>query len=136
MQITRTGATTSTPSSEWVTGTVHVTSIAVAEEAPSRLRIDDVRFEPGSRTHWHRHPEGQFLHITEGAGLMQRRGGPVEVVRAGDRVHIAPGEWHWHGAGPTTSMTHLAVLTAAEDGTEAERGEPVTDACYPSEPVV
>ncbi|MEV5377272.1 cupin domain-containing protein [Streptomyces nondiastaticus] len=136
MQITRTSATTSTPSSEWVTGTVHVTSIAVAEEAPSRLRIDDVRFEPGSRTHWHRHPEGQFLHITEGTGLMQRRGGPVEVVRAGDRVHIAPGEWHWHGAGPTTSMTHLAVLTAAEDGTEAERGAPVTDACYPSEPVV
>ncbi|CAM5432739.1 (R)-mandelonitrile lyase [Streptomyces abikoensis] len=135
MQITRTGATTSTASPEWVTGTVHVTSIA-APEAPSRLRIDDVRFEPGSRTHWHRHPVGQFLHITGGTGLVQRRGGPAEVVRAGDRVRIAPGEWHWHGAGPTTSMTHLAVLEAAGDGTEAERGEPVTDACYPAEPLV
>ncbi|WP_424889544.1 (R)-mandelonitrile lyase [Streptomyces sp. XH2] len=135
MQITRTPATTTTASSEWVTGTVYVTPVAAAGDT-SRLRIDDVRFEPGGRTHWHRHPGGQVLHITEGTGLVQRRGGPAEVVRAGDRVVIAPGEWHWHGAGPTTSMTHLAVLTAAEDGTEAERGEPVTDACYPAGPVL
>ncbi|MFE5868092.1 cupin domain-containing protein [Streptomyces roseifaciens] len=135
MLIHRDPPATYTAAPEWVTGTVHATPIAVAG-ATSRLRIDDVRFEPGSRTHWHRHPEGQVLHITEGTGLMQRRGGPVEVVRAGDRVVIAPGEWHWHGAGPTTSMTHLAVLTAAADGTEAERGEPVTDADYPAEPLV
>ncbi|MEH6375847.1 cupin domain-containing protein [Streptomyces sp. KLMMK] len=134
MLIHRDPPATCTASPEWATGTVRVTSVAAAGDT-SRLRIDDVRFEPGSRTHWHRHPGGQVLHVTEGTGLMQRRGGPVEVVRAGDRVVIAPGEWHWHGAGPTTSMTHLAVLTAAADGTEAERGEPVTDACYPSGPL-
>ncbi|WP_327099376.1 cupin domain-containing protein [Nocardia vinacea] len=71
-----------------------------------------------------------MLIVTEDAGLVQRRGGPVETVRTGDTVHIAPGEWHWHGATSTTAMTHLAIEELSDDGTEPEAGAPVTDAEY------
>jgi quercetin dioxygenase-like cupin family protein len=75
------------------------------------------------------------LHVTEGAGLVQRRSGAVEAIRVGDSVRIAPGEWHWHGAAPTTFMTHLAIQEVAEDGTEAERGAAVTDTEYLARPL-
>ncbi|MFI0975858.1 cupin domain-containing protein [Streptomyces sp. NPDC021093] len=118
---------------EWVTGAVWVDEIA-APEGPSRFRADSVHFAPGARTVWHRHPFGQVLYVTEGAGLVQCRGGEVRAVRAGDSVRIAPAEWHWHGASPTAFMTHLAIQEVAEDGTEAERGAPVTEAEYLSGP--
>lgn len=105
---------------EWVTGEVHVERLA-APAAPSRLRVDSVRFAPGARTVWHRHPLGQVLHVTEGTALVQRAGGPVETVRRGGTVVIGADEWHWHGAGPAGPMTHLAVQEAGADGTEASR---------------
>lgn len=115
--------------SELVTGAVRVNELA-APVPPSRFRFSSVSFAPGARTHWHRHPLGQVLHVTEGAGLVQRRGGPAEPLRAGDTVRIEPGEWHWHGGTATTSMTHLVVQEADEDGTEADIREAVTDAEY------
>jgi quercetin dioxygenase-like cupin family protein len=98
------------------TGSVWLDEIA-APPAPSRLRMFNVRFTPGAHTAWHRHPHGQVLHVLEGEGLVQRKGGDVEAIRAGDTVWIEPDEWHWHGAGPRTFMTHLAVVEAAADGT-------------------
>ncbi|MCP2258777.1 Cupin domain-containing protein [Streptoalloteichus tenebrarius] len=100
--------------------------------APSRLRAHSVRFAAGARTCWHRHPHGQVLHVTDGVGLVQREGGPVEEIRVGDTVWIEPDEWHWHGASPHTAMTHLAVQEAGDDGVEAGRGPLVGDAEYPA----
>ncbi|MBT2391140.1 cupin domain-containing protein [Streptomyces sp. ISL-1] len=114
---------------QWVVGAAWVEEIAVPE-GPSRVRVDSVHFAPGARTVWHRHPLGQLLHVIQGAGLVQRRGGALETIRVGDSVRIAPGEWHWHGAAPTTFMTHLAIQEVAGDGTEAERGATVTDTEY------
>jgi quercetin dioxygenase-like cupin family protein len=68
-----------------------------------------VTFEPGARTAWHTHPLGQTLIVTAGSGRAQRWGGPIEEIRPGDVVWFAPGEKHWHGASPTTAMTHIAV---------------------------
>jgi quercetin dioxygenase-like cupin family protein len=89
-----------------------------------------VHFAPRARTAWHRHPFGQVLHVTEGAGLVQSRGGEPEAIRAGDTVQAGAGEWHWHGAGPGTFMTHLAVQEADENGQTSEWGEHVTDDEY------
>ena len=77
--------------------------------APARIRSGRVSFEPGARTAWHTHPLGQTLIVLAGAGRAQRWGGPIEELRPGDVVWIAPGEKHWHGAGPTTAMTHIAI---------------------------
>ncbi|UNS99857.1 cupin domain-containing protein [Streptomyces tubbatahanensis] len=129
MRVSRTPQPTAVAPSELVHGAAWLDEIA-APEGPSHFRADSVHFAPGSRTAWHRHPFGQVLHVTEGAGLVQCRGGEVHTLRAGDRVRIAPGEWHWHGASPTTFMTHLAIQEVAEDGTEAERGPHVTEAEY------
>ncbi|KOY55049.1 cupin domain-containing protein [Streptomyces sp. XY332] len=106
------------------TGTVWLDEIA-APESPSRLRIFSVHFAPGAHTAWHRHPRGQVLHVLEGEGLVQREGGDVAAIRAGDTVWIEPGERHWHGAAPGTFMTHLAVVEAAEDGSTVEWHEHV-----------
>ncbi|GCD39229.1 cupin [Streptomyces chrestomyceticus JCM 4735] len=121
MEITRTRPGSQAGPAEHFTGTVWLDELA-APPAPSRLRLFSVHFAPGARTAWHRHPHGQVLHVTEGVGLVQRRGGPVEEIRAGDTVWTAPGEWHWHGATPGTFMTHLALVEAAEDGTTADWG--------------
>ncbi len=82
---------------------------AVAGTRPARAAGASVTFEPGARTAWHTHPLGQTLIITAGCGWVQREGGPVEEVHAGDVVWFPPGEKHWHGATPTTAMTHIAV---------------------------
>ncbi|MFI6473662.1 cupin domain-containing protein [Streptomyces sp. NPDC050516] len=119
MHITRQRPDTQLGPAEHFTGTVWLDEIA-APQPPSRLRMFSVHFAPGARTAWHRHPHGQVLHVTEGEGLVQRRGGGIEPIRAGDTVWIEPDEWHWHGAGPRTFMTHLAVVEAAADGTTIE----------------
>ncbi|RSM42694.1 cupin domain-containing protein [Amycolatopsis balhimycina DSM 5908] len=106
-----------------VTGSAWITPLA-APEGVSRTRVDRVQFAPGARTHWHRHPLGQVLVVTEGTGYVQRRGGPATLIRAGETVRVAAGEWHWHGATDTTSMTHLAIEEIPGDGTPAEIGEP------------
>ena len=98
-----------------------------AARAPGRASVNCVTFEPGARTVWHTHPAGQVLVVTAGAGRVQRAGAPVETVRPGDTVWIPPGVKHWHGAGATTGMTHLAV-TETVDGKNVEWMEPVVDA--------
>ncbi|WP_214408876.1 cupin domain-containing protein [Sphaerisporangium fuscum] len=130
MRISRTPATSVAAPPEWITGEARVDAIAAPGEGPSRTRIDSVHFAAGARTVWHRHPLGQVLIVTEGTGLVQHRGEPVETIRTGDRVHIAPGEWHWHGATPTASMTHLAIEEIPDDDAGPEAGAPVTDVEY------
>ncbi|MFI0215845.1 (R)-mandelonitrile lyase [Streptomyces lydicus] len=132
MEITRERPAGRPGPAEHFTGTVRLHEIAVPP-APSRLRIFRVHFAPGARTAWHTHPHGQVLHVTEGAGLVQRAGGPVEPIRPGDTVWIAPGERHWHGAGPDTFMTHLATVEAAADGTTTEWAELVGPHEYPAD---
>jgi quercetin dioxygenase-like cupin family protein len=131
MDIARNRPDTKLGPAEWFTGTVWLDEIA-APPAPSRLRVNSVHFTPGARTAWHRHPLGQVLHVTEGAGLVQDRGGPVQEIRAGDTVWTERHEWHWHGAGPRTFMTHLAIQEADEEGMGAEWAEHVGDAEYPA----
>jgi quercetin dioxygenase-like cupin family protein len=99
-------------------------------QPPSRIRVNVVRFAPGARNAWHAHAVGQTLHVTEGVGRVQSRGGEVLEVRAGDTIFTAPGEWHWHGAAPDHFMTHLAMWEAPTEGPESEWGEPITDEEY------
>jgi quercetin dioxygenase-like cupin family protein len=116
---------------EMFTGDVWFDVLAQGQE-PSRLRVYLVRFAPGARTAWHSHAVGQTLHVTEGVGLVQSRGGEVIVMRPGDTVHTPPGEWHWHGAAPDHFMSHLAMWDGPGEGQgpESEWGEHVSDAEY------
>ncbi len=103
----------------------------VRGEPPSRIRVSAVRFAPGTRNAWHAHAMGQTVHVTEGVGRIQARGGEIVEIRAGDTVQTPPGEWHWHGAAPDRFMTHLAIWEAPDGGgPEAEWGDLVTDAEY------
>jgi quercetin dioxygenase-like cupin family protein len=129
LDIIRRRPQTATGPPEWFTGTVYVDGIATADD-PSPLRAYRVHFTPGARTAWHTHPHGQVIHVTEGVGRAQRRGGALEQIRAGDTVRFDPGEEHWHGAGPAHFMTHLAFQLADVDGADASWGEHVTDAEY------
>ena len=115
MEIRRKRADTRPGPRDWFTGQVWMDEIATPGP-PSRVRMLSVHFAPGGRTAWHHHPFGQILHVTEGEGFVQRRGSGREPIRAGDTVQAEAGEWHWHGAGPGTFMTHLAVQEADEDG--------------------
>ena len=135
MEITRSGpegATVKGPA-EWFTGDVYLDAVAVAAP-PSRAQANHVHFMPGAPTAWHRHPLGQTLFVTEGIGLCQRRGGPVEVIRAGDRVAIEPDEEHWHGAAPTRLMVHLALNEVDDEHVAAQWGDHVTDEEYGAAP--
>ena len=129
MDIRRSGSTPSrrTPA-EWFTGTVWQDVIIEAPE-PARIRAVWVRFEPSARTAWHTHPLGQTLHIVAGVGRVQTWGGPIREVRPGDTVWIPPGEKHWHGASPTTAMTHLAIQEQL-DGRTVDWMEQVRDEDY------
>ena len=104
--------------------------VLVRGEPPSRVRVSVVRFAPGARNAWHAHADGQTVHVTEGIGRIQSRGGDIVEIRAGDTVHTPPGEWHWHGAAPDRFMTHLAIWEAPDDGPESEWGDRVTDDEY------
>ena len=103
---------------DWFTGTVRIDPLVQAPE-PARVSAALVTFEPGARTAWHTHPLGQTLIITSGVGRVQREGGPIEEVRPGDVVWFPPGLKHWHGASPTTAMSHIAIQ-------ESLNGSPVT----------
>lgn len=122
-------------SSEWFTGAVYVDTVATPAD-PSRLTASSVHFTPGARTAWHTHPNGQTIFVTEGVGLAQRRGGPVEVIRPGDRVFFEPGEDHWHGAAPTRFMTHIAMLDVDAKGNSATWADHVSDAEYAAAPSI
>jgi quercetin dioxygenase-like cupin family protein len=110
------------------TGTVWQDPI-ISTEAPARLVVNRVSFEPGARTNWHTHPLGQTLYVIAGVGRVQTKGGPMREIRPGDVIWIPAGEKHWHGGSPTTGMTHLAMQEAL-DGKTADWMEPVTDAEY------
>jgi quercetin dioxygenase-like cupin family protein len=133
VQITRNSIETAPGSSEWFTGVVFMDAVA-APSATSRLSASNIHFTPGARTAWHTHPNGQTIYVTEGIGLCQRRGGPVEIIRPGDRVFFEPDEEHWHGAAPNRFMTHLAMLEVDDEGRSATWGQHVTDDEYNQQP--
>ncbi|HEY5095071.1 MAG TPA: cupin domain-containing protein [Candidatus Eremiobacteraceae bacterium] len=113
---------------EYFTGTVRIDPLFDRTD-PARASGASVTFEPGARTAWHTHPLGQTLIVTAGCGRVQRWGGPIEAIRPGDVVLIAPGEKHWHGATPTTAMTHFAIHEKL-DGNAADWMEKVSDEQY------
>jgi quercetin dioxygenase-like cupin family protein len=129
MNITRVGSQPSGKGpSDWFTGTVRIDS-PFKGSGPSRVAGAIVTFEPGARTAWHTHPLGQTLIVTAGCGWAQREGGPIEEIHPGDAVWFPPGEKHWHGASPTTAMTHIAIQESL-DGKVVEWLEKVSDEQY------
>lgn len=129
MEIKRVGTQPSSQGpAEWFTGSVRIDPLFQANN-PARAAGASVTFEPGARTAWHTHPLGQTLIITAGCGRVQREGGPVEEVHPGDVVWFPPGEKHWHGAAPTTAMTHIAIQEAL-DGKVVDWLEKVSDEQY------
>jgi quercetin dioxygenase-like cupin family protein len=132
MEITRSGSRpSSTGPAEWFTGTVRIDSLFQAHD-PARAAGASVTFEPGARTAWHTHPLGQTLIVSAGRGLVQCWDGPIEQIGPGDVVWSPPGEKHWHGASPTTAMTHVGIQEHV-DGKVVEWMEQVTDAQYKQE---
>ena len=135
MQLTRNAARTTPGPADWFTGHVFIDAVA-APSGRSKVSASSVHFTPGARTAWHRHPNGQTIFVLEGVGLAQSRGGPIEVIRPGDRVFFEPGEDHWHGACATRFMTHIAMLDVDDKGNNAEWGDHVTDEEYAQAPAV
>ncbi len=133
MQITRSSIETRRGPEDWFTGAVYLDAVATPSDA-SRVSASNVHFTPGARTAWHTHPFGQTIHVLEGVGLTQRRGGPVEVIRPGDSVFFEPGEDHWHGAAATRFMAHIAIVQVDEQGSAATWGDHVTDEEYAGAP--
>jgi|SRR5579883_3371192 quercetin dioxygenase-like cupin family protein len=115
---------------DYFTGYVRVDPLNTAP-APARVVVAHVTFEPAARTNWHTHPLGQTLFVTAGCGRAQTWGGPVQEIRPGDVIWIPPGEKHWHGAAPTTAVSHIAIQEAL-DGKTADWLEAVSDAQYNS----
>jgi quercetin dioxygenase-like cupin family protein len=136
MEVTRSSVERATRkgAAERFTGDVYIDFVAGPAAAPSRVQASLVHFMPDARTAWHRHPLGQSLFVTEGIGLCQCRGGPVEVIRPGDRVYIEPDEEHWHGATPTRLMVHLALNEVDDEHVAVHWGEHVTDDEYNATP--
>lgn len=129
MEIKRIGTQPSAKGpSDWFTGTVRIDPLFQAN-SPARTAGASVTFEPGARTAWHTHPLGQTLIVISGCGRAQQEGGGVEEIRPGDVVWFSPGEKHWHGASPTTAMTHIAIQEAI-DGKVVEWMEKVSDEQY------
>lgn len=115
MKYTSSGGQTAVGPADWFTGTVHIDDIR-DPDGQSAVGCAHVRFTPGARTAWHRHPRGQTLYVTDGIGLVARRGGEVQEIRLGDVVSIEPGEEHWHGATRERFMAHVAIQEADADG--------------------
>jgi quercetin dioxygenase-like cupin family protein len=127
MEIRAKAPTTKGPA-EMFTGDVYFDQLAKGDD----MRVNVVRFTPGARTAWHSHARGQTLHVTEGVGRVQSRGGAVIEIHPGDTIYTPPGEWHWHGAAPTHFMAHLAMWEGDPDSSEPEStwGEHVSDDAY------
>jgi quercetin dioxygenase-like cupin family protein len=129
MEIKRIGSQPSAKGpADWFTGVVRIDPLFDRAD-PARVSAAAVTFEPGARTAWHTHPLGQSLLVTSGAGRAQREGGPIEEIRPGDVVWFAPGEKHWHGAAPSTAMTHIAIQEKL-NGKAVDWLEKVTDEQY------
>ena len=129
IKVTRSGSQPSRQGpAENFTGSVRIDPLFNAN-APSRTSGGRVTFEAGARTAWHTHPLGQTLIVTAGSGLVQQWDGPTQEIREGDVVWIPPGQKHWHGATPTTSMTHIAIQESL-DGKNVDWMEKVSDEQY------
>ena len=129
MEITRNGSQASIKGpADWFTGTVRIDPLFQPNDS-RRAAAAAVTFEPGARTAWHTHPLGQTLIVTAGCGRVQREGGPIEEIRPGDVVWFSPGEKHWHGAAPTTALTHIATQEQL-DGKVVDWMEKVGDEQY------
>jgi quercetin dioxygenase-like cupin family protein len=135
MQITRSSIDTMAGPGDRFTGTVYIDAVA-APSGASQVMASNVHFTPGARTAWHTHPKGQTIFVLEGVGHAQKRGGPVEVIRPGDRVFFEPGEEHWHGAAATRFMLHLAIVQVDDEGNSATWLDQVTDAEYATAPAL
>jgi quercetin dioxygenase-like cupin family protein len=133
MNITRAGSQPSGKGpADWFTGVVRIDPLFPVT-APARAAGNAVTFEAGARTAWHTHPLGQVLIVTAGAGRVQREGASIEEIRPGDVVWFEPGEKHWHGASPTTAMTHIAIQESL-DGKAVDWLEKVSDQQYQAKP--
>ena len=130
MRVTRNGLGTMVGPGDWFDGNVYLDVISTPAP-PARIMGGVVHFAPGARTMWHTHPLGQTIFVTEGIGLIQREGGPVEEVRPGDRVYIEPGENHWHGATATCFHTQIAYQQADDAGNHTDWGRHVAEDEYP-----
>jgi quercetin dioxygenase-like cupin family protein len=129
MEIKRSGSQPSAKGpADYFTGTVRIDA-AFSGSGDARIGGATVTFEPGARTAWHTHPLGQTLIVTAGCGRAQHEGGPIEEIRPGDVVWFAPGEKHWHGAAPTTAMSHIAIAEKA-NGSPVDWMEQVTEEQY------
>ena len=117
---------------DWFTGDVRMDASALPRPGAGLFRV---LFEPGARTNWHTHPEGQFLYVVTGAGRAGTEGGPVVEIEAGDVVFFAPDEKHWHGAGPDTFMVHIAITPAISTEGGTDWLEPVADEDYSGRPL-
>jgi quercetin dioxygenase-like cupin family protein len=129
IEITRNGSQPSGKGpADWFTGTVRIDPLFQPNDA-RRAAAGNVTFEPGARTAWHTHPLGQTLIVTAGLGRVQREGGPIEEIRPGDVVWFPPGLKHWHGASPSTAMSHIAIQESL-DGKVVDWLEHVSDEEY------
>lgn len=135
MQITRSSLETTRGPADSFTGDVYLDPVA-APAGTSTFAAVLVHFTPGARTAWHTHPHGQTIFVTEGVGLCQREGGPIEIIRPGDRVFFEPEENHWHGAHPTRLMVHVAMQQMDDSGTPVFWGRHVTDEEYGAAPSI
>lgn len=118
---------------EWFTGQVDIQPLKAVSEN-SKLSMSSVHFSAGARSAWHTHPRGQTLYVTDGTGVIQKRGEPVQIIRPGDVIWTEPGEEHWHGASAGAAMTHLAIQEVDEQSNFADWHEKVTDEEYGQQP--
>ncbi|WP_457205081.1 (R)-mandelonitrile lyase [Nocardioides sp. P5_C9_2] len=125
MKYVQSGGSTATGPADWFTGTVYIDGVQ-SPGPESGLSCAHVRFTPGARTVWHTHPRGQTLYVTDGVGYVGTRGNPIQEIRPGDVVFIAPDEEHWHGATPDRFMSHVALNEADDQGTVVTWLDPVT----------
>lgn len=114
---------------EWFTGGVWMDAAPAAGTSPG-VGVFRVLFEPGARTNWHTHPEGQILYVVTGEGRVQKEGEPIVEIRTGDVIYFTPGEKHWHGAGPDTFMVHIAINPALNTDGGTDWMEPVAEEEY------
>ena len=129
MKITQSSTDTTRGPADWFTGTVFIDTVRNPDQN-TVIGCAHVRFAPGARTAWHSHPKGQTLYVTDGIGLVNRRGGEPTEIRPGDIVYIEPGEEHWHGATPTRFMAHVAMQEADDHGQVVTWLNHVTDDEY------
>ncbi len=129
MRLTKSTRPTGRGPEDWFTGTVFIDPVRDPDDQ-SRIGCAHVRFAPGARTAWHRHPQGQTLYVTDGAGLVATRTDVPQEIRQGDVVYIEPGEEHWHGAAPDRFMSHVAMQEADNNGQVVTWLDHVTDDEY------